>query len=350
MFARSLTLLVRISQMNIQKNFPLLAYNTFGIAATAKIFAEALTVNDLLDALRLGIRPVFVLGGGSNVLFTHDPEGLMLKNSIRGIEVVRVFKNKVWVKIGGGEVWHDFVLWAVQNGYGGVENLSLIPGTVGAAPVQNIGAYGVELKDVFVSLEAVELASGTLRRFSHADCQFGYRDSFFKKEGKGKYCITSVTLSLTRERHRINISYGDIRKTLETNGVSQPTIADVSRAVVQIRSSKLPDPAKIGNCGSFFKNPETERAVLERIRATHPQAPHFDLPDGRVKIPAGWLIEQCGWKGKRVGNTGCYEKQALVLVNHGGATGEEVKKLAFAIIDSVEKTFGLRLEPEVNIL
>ena len=336
--------------MNIQENFPLLPYNTFGLHATAKMFAEVLTVNDLLEALRLGIRPVFVLGGGSNVLFTRDPEGLVLKNSIRGIEVVRLFKNKVWVKIGGGEVWHDFVLWAVQNGYGGVENLSLIPGTVGAAPVQNIGAYGVELKDVFVGLEAVELATGKVRRFNHADCRFGYRDSFFKKEGKGKYCITSVTLSLTRTNHRINISYGDIRKTLEANGVSQPTIADVSRAVVQIRSSKLPDPAKIGNCGSFFKNPETERAVLERIRAAYPQVPHFDLPDGRVKIPAGWLIEQCGWKGKRVGNTGCYERQALVLVNHGGATGEEVKNLAFAIIDSVETAFEVRLEPEVNIL
>lgn len=336
--------------MKIQENVSLLPYNTFGIPAKAGFFAEALTVNHLREALRLNIRPVFVLGGGSNVLFTRDPEGLVLKNSIRGIEVVRRFKNRIWVKIGGGEVWHDFVVWAVQNDYGGVENLSLIPGSTGAAPVQNIGAYGVELKDVFVGLQAVELATGKLCYFSRAECRFGYRDSFFKKEGKGKYCITAVTLSLTARNHRINISYGDIRKTLEANGIGQPTIADVSRAVIHIRSSKLPDPAKIGNCGSFFKNPETERAVLERIRLTSPQVPHFDLPDGRVKIPAGWLIEQCGWKGKRVGNTGCYEKQALVLVNHGGATGEEVKNLAYAIIDSVEKTFGLRLEPEVNIL
>jgi UDP-N-acetylmuramate dehydrogenase len=336
--------------MKIRKNVSLLPYNTFGISAQAAYFAEVHNLNDLLPALRSGIRPVFVLGGGSNVLFTRDPEGLVLKNSIRGIEVVRRFKNKIWLKIGSGEVWHDFVLWAVQNGYGGVENLSLIPGSMGAAPVQNIGAYGVEFKDVFVGLRAIELATGKLRHFSRADCLFGYRDSFFKKDGKGKYCITSVTLSLTTNNHRINISYGDLRKTLEDSGISQPTIADVSRAVIHIRSSKLPDPAKIGNCGSFFKNPETDRAVLERIRLTHPQAPHFDLPDGRVKIPAGWLIEQCGWKGKRVGNTGCYEKQALVLVNHGGATGEEVKNLAFAIIDSVEKKFGLRLEPEVNIL
>lgn len=335
--------------MKIQKNISLLPYNTFGIPVEATYFAEVHSVNDLRTALRSGIRPVFVLGGGSNVLFTRDVEGLVLKNSIRGIEIVRRFKNKIWVKIGGGEVWHDFVVWAVKNNFGGVENLSLIPGSVGAAPVQNIGAYGVELKDIFVGLQAVELATGELRHFSRADCQFGYRDSFFKKEGKGKYCIASVTLSLTLKNHRLNISYGDIRKTLETNSVASPTIADVSRAVVQIRSSKLPDPAKIGNCGSFFKNPETPRAVLERIRPTHPNVPHFDLPNGKVKIPAGWLIEQCGWKGKRVGNTGCYEKQALVLVNHGGATGEEVKNLAFAIIESVEKEFGIRLEPEVNM-
>lgn len=335
--------------MKIQENVSLLPFNTFGIPVYATHFAEINNVNELCAALRSNIRPVLVLGGGSNMLFTRNPEGLVLKNSIRGIEVVRRFKNRVWVNIGGGEVWHDFVLWAVQKGFGGVENLSLIPGTVGAAPVQNIGAYGVELKDVFVGLQAVELGTGRLRHFSRKDSRFGYRDSFFKKEGKGKFCITSVTLSLTTNIHRINVSYGDIRKTLETNGIMQPNIADVSRAVVQIRSSKLPDPAKTGNCGSFFKNPETDRAVLEHIRRTHPQVPHYDLPGGRVKIPAGWLIEQCGWKGKRVGNTGCYEKQALVLVNYGGATGEEVKNLAYAIIDSVETTFGLRLEPEVNI-
>jgi UDP-N-acetylmuramate dehydrogenase len=218
--------------------------------------------------------------------------------------------------------------------------------------VQNIGAYGVEMKDVFVELQAVELdgRSGAEVTFNNAACRFGYRDSVFKHAEKGKYFITSVTLALTRNEHRLNISYGDILKTLEVNGIENPTIADVSRAVIQIRSSKLPDPAKIGNCGSFFKNPETARFVLEKIQETHPQVVFYDLPDGRVKIPAGWLIEQCGWKGKRVGNTGCYEKQALVLVNYGGATGAEVKKLAYDIIDSVEKTFGIRLEPEVNII
>ncbi len=336
--------------MKIQENTSLLPYNTFGIPAKAARFAQIDTPDALRAALQTGIRPVFVLGGGSNVLFTRDPEGLVLRNAIKGIEIVRRFSHRAWVRFGGGETWHDGVMWAVSQGLGGIENMSLIPGTMGAAPIQNIGAYGVELKDVFVSLEAMELETGKLRRFNRAQCRFGYRDSFFKREGKGKYCIVSVTLSLTTNCHKLNISYGDIRKTLEDSGVTNPGVADISQAVIRIRSSKLPDPARIGNCGSFFKNPETDRAVLDRILATHPQAPHYALPDGRVKIPAGWLIEQCGWKGKRVGNTGCYEKQALVLVNHGGATGAEVKALAYAIIESVEKNFGIRLEPEVNIV
>jgi UDP-N-acetylmuramate dehydrogenase len=336
--------------MQIHHTYPLLALNTFGIDASAEYFAEVHSLQDVQAVLRQPIRPILVLGGGSNLLLTRDVRGLVLKNAIQGIRVVRTFKNKVWVEAGGGVVWHDFVLWAVQHGFGGVENLSLIPGTVGASPVQNIGAYGVELKDVFVRLKAVELESGALHTFTRAACQFGYRDSIFKREAKGEYCITSVVFSLTNNTHRLNISYGDIRKTLEMNGVEDPGIADISQAVVQIRSAKLPDPRQIGNCGSFFKNPETDRAVLEKIRLTHPNVPHYDLPDGRVKIPAGWLIEQCGWKGKRVGNTGSYEKQALVLVNYGGATGEEVKKLAFDIIASVAQQFEIQLEAEVNMI
>lgn len=334
----------------IQENISLLPFNTFGLEARAAFFAEVFSTQELLDVLQSGIQPVMILGGGSNMLLTSDVGGLVIKNSIGGIREVRSEGNTVYVQAGGGVVWHDLVCWAVEQGLGGIENLSLIPGTTGAAPVQNIGAYGVELKDVFVELEAVDLRSGDIRTFDHASCRFGYRDSIFKHEAKGQYCITTVTLALTRSEHKLNISYGDIRKTLETNNISNPGIADVSRAVIQIRSSKLPDPARIGNCGSFFKNPETDRSVLDEILKTHPQAVHYDLPDGRVKIPAGWLIEQCGWKGKRVGNTGCYEKQALVLVNYGGATGQEVKNLAYAIIDSVEKTFGIRLEPEVNII
>ncbi len=335
----------------IQQNTSLLPYNTFGIDVGAENFTEVFSVQELQAALQSGIRPVMILGGGSNMLLTQNVPGLVIKNTIEGIQVLEKQGNTVLIKTGGGVVWHDLVVWAVAHDFGGIENLSLIPGTVGAAPVQNIGAYGVELKDVFTELEAVDLSSGEIKIFDRAACRFGYRDSIFKREYKGKFCITSVTLALTLMDHHLNISYGDIQKTMEAEGISaQPTIADISRAVIRIRSSKLPDPAKIGNCGSFFKNPETDRFVLESIQRTHPQVVYYDLPDGRVKIPAGWLIEQCGWKGKRVGNTGCYEKQALVLVNHGGATGEEVKNLAYAIIDSVEKTFGVRLEPEVNII
>ena len=336
--------------MEIHQNYSLLALNTFGLEAKAEHFATVHSVDALQAAIQSPIRPILVLGGGSNLLFTQDVSGLVLKNAIQGIKTIQTVDNTTWVEVGGGVVWHDFVLWAIEQGLGGVENLSLIPGTVGAAPIQNIGAYGVELKDVFAHLNAVDLESGELRSFNNADCQFGYRDSIFKHEAKGKYCISSVLFSLTNKNHQLNISYGDIRQTLDANGVQDPGIADISRAVVQIRSSKLPDPAKIGNCGSFFKNPETERAVLERLLPQYPQVPHYDLPDGRVKIPAGWLIEQCGWKGKRVGNTGSYEKQALVLVNYGGATGAEVKKLAYDIIDSVEQRFGIRLEPEVNMV
>ena len=336
--------------MTILQNLSLLPYNTFGLEVKATHFAEISSMEDLRTGLRSGIRPILVLGGGSNLLFTQDVNGLVLKNNLRGIRVVRSFKNKVWVEVGGGEVWHEFVLWAVAQGFGGVENMSLIPGTVGAAPIQNIGAYGVELKDVFVRLKAFNLSTGKQKTFYHSSCQFGYRDSVFKREEKGKWCITSVVFTLTKNDHQLNTAYGDISKTLETNGIKSPNLADISRAVVQIRSSNLPDPAQIGNCGSFFKNPETDRKVLDRILKTHPMAPHYPLPDGRVKIPAGWLIEQCGWKGKRVGNTGCYERQALVLVNHGGATGVEVKALAHAIIESVEQKFGIRLEPEVNIV
>ena len=334
----------------LSQDVSLLPFNTFGLDARAAYFTEIQSAGQLLTALRRRVEPVLILGGGSNMLFTRDWPGLVIRNDIRGLDIVRRFSRRVWVRVGAGENWHGFVRWAVEQGFGGVENLSLIPGSVGAAPVQNIGAYGVELKDVFVGLHAVELATGRVRYFNRAACRFGYRDSFFKQDGKGRFCITAVTLSLTTRQHRLNTSYGDLRKTLETNGVLHPTPADISAAVIQIRSSKLPDPARLGNCGSFFKNPETERSVYERILQTHPSAPHYDLPAGRVKIPAGWLIEQCGWKGKRVGNTGCYEKQALVLVNYGGARGEEVKALAYAIIDSVENKFGIRLEPEVNIL
>jgi UDP-N-acetylmuramate dehydrogenase len=334
----------------LEQNKELLPFNTFGLAAKAAHYAVVTTAKDVRSALQRGIRPIRVLGGGSNILFTQNVEGLLLKNEIMGKEIIRRWPNRVHVRVGGGENWHQFVLWAVENNLGGIENLSLIPGTVGASPIQNIGAYGVEIKDVFVRLRAIDLETGKERVFSKKECAFGYRDSVFKREAKGRYLIKEVVFSLTTQQHRINTSYGDISKTLETLGITTPpTIADISRAVVHIRSSKLPDPQKIGNCGSFFKNPELPAAVLTEIRREYPQAPGYDLPDQRVKIPAGWLIEQCGWKGKRVGNTGCYEKQALVLVNHGGATGSEALQLAQDIIASVKARFGVELEPEVNI-
>lgn len=336
--------------MTASIDFSLLSLNTFGIAAKAARYVVASDVVALQEAVRAE-RPALILGGGSNILFTRDVAGLVLKNDIRGIEIVAARERQVELRVGAGENWHDFVLWAVGQGYGGVENLSLIPGSVGASPIQNIGAYGTEVKDVLTQVEAVDLESGALHVFSNADCQFGYRDSIFKRAEKERYVIVTVTFALDKPGyHRVNVSYGDILKTLEANGVgATPSIADISHAVIQIRSSKLPDPAKIGNCGSFFKNPEVPRSILDHIRTTHPQAPAYDLPNGHVKVPAGWLIEQCGWKGKRVGNTGCYEKQALVLVNHGGATGVEVWQLAQDIIASVKSKFGIVLEPEVNI-
>jgi UDP-N-acetylmuramate dehydrogenase len=334
----------------VEQNKDLLRYNTFGLPAKAAHFIAVQSVHEVTLAIKSGLQPKWVLGGGSNILFTHDPGGLLIRNEIKGKNIVRQWKNKVHVQVGGGENWHEFVQWAVQNNYGGVENLSLIPGTVGASPVQNIGAYGVELKDVFVRLYATDLEDGSQKVFNRKQCAFGYRDSIFKHWAKGRFIITSVVFSLTTTQHRINISYGDIAKTLEIMPLAgKPTIADISEAVVRIRLSKLPDPAKIGNCGSFFKNPEVPAEVLDRIRVTYPQAPGFPLPNHRVKIPAGWLIEQCGWKGKRVGNTGCYEKQALVLVNHGNANGAEVKQLAHDIITSVKERFGVELEAEVNI-
>jgi UDP-N-acetylmuramate dehydrogenase len=335
----------------IRPDISLLPYNTFGIDLPAAHFTEANSLADFKQAIRSGIRPLSVLGGGSNVLLTQPVSGLVVLNRIFGKTVKQVSPSRVHVRVAGGENWHEFVLWAVQQGYGGVENLSLIPGTVGAAPIQNIGAYGVEIKDVFVRLTAMDLTTGKLRSFNKQECQFGYRDSIFKRVVKGQFAIVDVTFSLTLPgHHRLQLSYGDVAKTVaELSAGREATINDVSQAVIQIRSSKLPDPKQIGNCGSFFKNPETDRAVLEKIQQTHPNVPSYPLPDNRVKIPAGWLIEQCGWKGKRVGNTGSYEKQALVLVNHGGATGAEVKALARAIIDSVAVQFGVKLEPEVNI-
>ncbi len=334
--------------MQLKKNHSLKKFNTFGIAAKAENFYSVQSESDFLDALKSAIRPLFILGGGSNLLLTKDVKGLVIKNEIKGIKIERQFKHCVHISAGAGENWHELVLWCINKKLGGIENLSLIPGTVGAAPIQNIGAYGVELKEVFVKLEAIEIASGKKKIFWKKDCQFGYRESVFKQKEKGNYFITKVFLRLNK-KHNLNISYGAIKNTLKEQGIKKPSIKTISQAVIQIRSSKLPDPAKIGNSGSFFKNPEISKSQFKKLQKQFPNIVFYDLPNGKVKVPAGWLIEQDGWKGKRVGHTGAHKNQALVLVNYGKATGQEILQHAKRIIDSVNKKFGIKLKAEVNV-
>ena len=335
--------------MQIQQHYSLKALNTFGLEAHASSFVRVTSVAELQSVLKNWEGKIFLLGGGSNILLTQDIDALVIKNEIREKTILREYKNCVHLAVGAGENWHQLVLWAIEQGLGGIENLSLIPGTVGAAPIQNIGAYGVELKDVFVRLEAVELATGKPEIFYHKDCQFGYRDSIFKGSAKGRYGITRVILRLSKFPV-LNTSYGAIRDILAARGIKQPGIREVSEAVIQIRSSKLPDPAQLGNSGSFFKNPEISRTQFRALQERFPKIVHYPLPNGKVKIPAGWLIEQCGWKGKRVGNTGCHAQQALVLVNYGGASGTEVWAHAQKVMASVAEKFGIHLQAEVNII
>lgn len=338
--------------MNIQNQVSLKSYNTFGIEAMAAYFVEVNTVEEIQNLLATEIhkgRPKLILGGGSNLLFTQDFGGLVIRMNILGKEIIKEDESHCWVKAGAGVNWHQFVLYAIDSGLGGIENLSLIPGTVGAAPMQNIGAYGVEIKDTFVALQAVEISSGKLFTFDRADCRFGYRYSIFKDEAKDKFIIVNVTFKLSKSPE-YNVSYGAIEDTIKASGIEDLSLRAVSNAVIHIRQSKLPDPAKIGNAGSFFKNPSVEKEVFDALKARYPAMPGYGLPDGQVKVPAGWLIEQCGWKGKRVGDVGVHEMQALVLVNYGNAQGNEVRKLAFDIQFSVMEKFGIELMPEVNIV
>lgn len=335
--------------MNYEKDKSLQSFNTFGIDVKAESFVEVQSVEELQNVLLENKKPVFILGGGSNLLLTKKVKGLVIHNSIFGKKVERDFPKSVYVSAGGGENWHEFVLWAIKKGLGGIENLSLIPGRVGASPIQNIGAYGVELKDVFHKLEAVELATGKIHVFRKKDCHFGYRESIFKKKLKGQFCITKVYFKLSKNP-KLHLNYGAIKQQLEAKKITIPTIKDISKAVIKIRSSKLPDPAELGNSGSFFKNPEISKRQFKQLQKLFPQIVFYPLENGKIKVPAGWLIEQCGWKGKRVGNTGSHAKQALVLVNYGNATGKEVYQLAMKIIDSVEQKFGIKLSAEVNVL
>jgi len=325
-------------------------YNTFGIDVYADKIVGLHTQADISEAVDMGYfrGPHVILGGGSNVLFTRPVQGTVLLNRLKGIHVLKEDDLHIYIEAASGEVWHDVVMFAVDRGWGGIENLSLIPGTVGAAPMQNIGAYGVELTQVFAHLTAVDLQNGMERRFEHADCRFGYRESVFKNLLKGKYFIASVCLRL--EKYPVlNTSYGAIREVLEKNNVVSPTVKDISDAVIAIRRSKLPDPAITGNAGSFFKNPELTLEAFTLIRQNFPAIPSYPAGD-KIKIPAGWMIEQCGWKGYRKGDAGVHPLQALVLVNYGSASGAEITHLAQEIQTSVLEKFGVQIIPEVNIM
>lgn len=343
---------IPINEVQISENVDLSEFNTLGVKATANRFADV-EFKEHLAALHksgffTGIKP-FILGGGSNVLLLNNLDEPVLKISIPGIEIVKEGENYLQVEIGAGVNWHTFVKWCVDHNFGGVENLALIPGTAGAAPIQNIGAYGVELDQVFESLTAFDIHNGELKTFLKQDCEFGYRDSIFKRELKGKVIVTAVTLRLTKKNHTINKSYLSLAEYLDENGIANPEIRDLFNAVVAIRQSKLPDPELIGNAGSFFKNPVVKNEVADALKAEFSVIPSYRVDDKTQKIPAGWLIEKAGWKGKRIGNVGTYENQALVIVNHGGATGEEIYTHAMKIRESVAEKFGISLVPEVNI-
>lgn len=338
--------------MIIQKNYSLKNLNTFGIDVQAKYFAVFSDTDQLLELLNdpsFSTGQPLILGGGSNLLFTKNVDGLVLKNNLKGIALVKEDADFYYVRAAAGEVWHELVMYCIENNYAGLENLSLIPGNVGASPMQNIGAYGVEIKDCFYELEAFHIKDKTFRTFNREACKFGYRESVFKQEFKNQYIITSVTYRLNK-KPVYKISYGAIEKELEQKGVKELSIKAISEAVCAIRRSKLPDPAIIGNAGSFFKNPEVVKSKYEFLKLKFPEIVAYPLENGNVKLAAGWLIEKCGWKGKRKGDAGVHSLQALVLVNYGNAAGKEIFDLSQQVMDSVANTFGVNLEREVNIL
>jgi UDP-N-acetylmuramate dehydrogenase len=336
--------------LKISHNISLKKYNTFGIDVSAKDFVTATSINELQKILQLKPKKLFVLGGGSNMLLTKNiSDSLVIHINIKGIKVIDENPKFAFIKVNAGENWHDFILWCIDNNYGGLENMSLIPGNVGTAPIQNIGAYGKELKDNFVECEALEIETGIIKTFSKIECEFDYRNSVFKNKLKGKYIITSVKFKLTKKNHILNTAYGVIEKELEDKNILFPTIKDISNAVITIRKSKLPDPKKLGNSGSFFKNPIITQQEFEIFKAKYPEAPNYKVSHNEIKIPAGWLIEKAGFKGKQYGNAGVHEKQALVLVNHGNASGKEIWNLAIKIKSTVKEKFGIEINPEVNV-
>ncbi|REC63626.1 UDP-N-acetylenolpyruvoylglucosamine reductase [Chryseobacterium pennae] len=337
----------------MQENFSLQPYNTFGVAAKAKYFVESNNIEELKDALTFSKEkslPLLLLGGGSNILLTKDFDGLAIQLNLKGISEEDLNENEILVTAKAGENWHEFVMYCLNKNYGGLENLSLIPGNVGTSPMQNIGAYGTEIKDVFVNCQVLDLENLELKNFNLEECRFGYRDSIFKKEGKGRYIILEVTFKLTKKDHRIKTEYGAITSELEKMGIENPSIQDVSKAVITIRQSKLPDPKIIGNAGSFFKNPTIPLVQFETLKSKFDNIQGY--PNGNVvKVPAGWLIEQCGWKGKQIGNVASHKLQSLVIINAtGDATGKEIFDFSTEIINSVKDKFGIELEREVNII
>lgn len=336
----------------IKNHVNLKPLNTFGMEVYCDFFAEISTESDFLELLQTDVylkHKRLILGGGSNVLLTSNYSGLVIRNLLKGIQIVKTNNTEVWVRAAAGEVWHDFVMWTIKNGLGGLENLSLIPGCVGASPMQNIGAYGVEIKDVFVSLEAIHTRTGEKRIFNQSDCEFGYRESVFKRKLKDQYLITAVTFALNT-KSEISTSYGAIVTELKAMGVEKPGIAEVSQAVINIRRSKLPDPAVLGNAGSFFKNPEVDKALYQTLKSNFPEIVAYELENKQYKLAAGWLIEQCGLKGFMHNGAAVHDKQALVLINKQGCSGTDVFELSAIVMDKVYQKFGVTLEREVNII
>jgi UDP-N-acetylmuramate dehydrogenase len=337
--------------MEILNNFSLKNYNTFGIEAKAQQFAAVHTVSELKCILGQNkTQKKFILGGGSNMLLTKDIEALVIHIDLKGKKILKEDDDFVWIESQAGENWHQLVLWTIDQNFGGLENMSLIPGNVGTTPVQNIGAYGTEMRDTFISCEAINIENQEMRTFTKEECNFGYRESIFKHEVKDQYIITSVVFKLTKQNHKINTSYGDITTELAKNNITTPGLKDVSNAVIAIRKSKLPDPAELGNSGSFFKNPILLKSDFEKIHQKFPEMRFFDISETEVKVPAGWLIEQAGLKGKRFGDAGIHKNQALVLVNYGNATGQEILDVSKTVQDTVFNTFGIHIEAEVNII
>jgi UDP-N-acetylmuramate dehydrogenase len=338
--------------MIIQENYSLKNLNTFGIDSSAAYFVELSSIDEIREVLsdsKFTSISKLILGGGSNLLFTKNYDGIVLKNNLKGITLIKEDANFYYVKAAAGEIWHEFVMYCIKNNYAGLENLSLIPGNVGASPMQNIGAYGVEIKDVFYELEALNIEDKTIHVFNHAACKFGYRESAFKHEYKNQYIITSVTFKLLKQP-LFNTSYGAIETELKAMHVTQKNIQAISTAVCNIRKSKLPNPKEIGNAGSFFKNPEVPNNKYQSLKNVFSEIVAYNLENGNVKLAAGWLIEQSGWKGKKIDDAGVHALQALVLVNYGNAKGNEILDLSQKIIDSVKNKFGVTLEREVNII